>query len=204
MSARPHVRPSAGPHRAPGRRRSPAPRTSAERRRCSAAVGARARRRGRARRRAASKSPSRAAARNASTTSRCASRSASGAVALAADPAARPAGELARRLGRAVDDRRDLVERHGEHVVQHEREPLGRRQRLEHDEQREPDRVGQQRLVLGVGAVGAVDDRLGQAQRRAAPRAASCASAACSAPRAPTTVVSQRAEVLDLARCRRG
>ena len=28
--------------------------------------------------------------------------------------------------GDAADDRRDLVERHGEHVVQHEREPLGR------------------------------------------------------------------------------
>ena len=29
----------------------------------------------------------------------------------------------------------------------------GGRQRLEHDEQREPDRVGEQRLLLGVGAV---------------------------------------------------
>ena len=47
-------------------------------------------------------------------------------------------------------------------------------ERLQHDEQREPDRVGQQRLVLGVGAVGAVDDRLGHvdAQRLLAPRVA--------------------------------
>jgi hypothetical protein len=34
--------------------------------------------------------------------------------------------------------------------VQHEREPLGRRQRLEDHEQREPDRVGEQRPLLGV------------------------------------------------------
>jgi hypothetical protein len=44
---------------------------------------------------------------------------------------------------------------HGEHVVQHEREPLGRSQRLEHNEQREADRVDQLRFVLGVGLVAA-------------------------------------------------
>jgi hypothetical protein len=42
-------------------------------------------------------------------------------------------------------------------------EPLCRRQRLEHDEQREADRVGEQRLVLRVDAVCAVDDRVRQA-----------------------------------------
>ena len=56
-----------------------------------------------------------------------AARSASGAGACALHPAARPAGELARRGRRAADDRRDLVERHREHVVQHERQPLGGR-----------------------------------------------------------------------------
>ena len=40
-------------------------------------------------------------------------------------------------------------------------EPLCRRQRLEHDEQREADGVGEQRLVLGVDPVGGVDDRVG-------------------------------------------
>ena len=45
--------------------------------------------------------------------------------------------------------------------MQDESEPLGGCQRLEHDEQRETDRVGQERLVLGVGAVGRIDDRLG-------------------------------------------
>jgi hypothetical protein len=58
-----------------------------------------------------------------------------------------PAGELAGRLGRALQDRADLLERDGEHVVQHERHPLGGRQRVEDDEQRAPDRVGDGRLV---------------------------------------------------------
>jgi hypothetical protein len=85
-----------------------------------------------------------------------------------------PARQLASRLGGAVDDRRDLVEGHGEDVVEHEREPLGGAQRLEHHEQRETDGVGDQRLVLGVGAVGAVDDRLGHvhAERLLASRVA--------------------------------
>jgi hypothetical protein len=47
--------------------------------------------------------------------------------------------------------------------VQDEREPLGRVERLEDDQHRQADRVSEQRLVLGVGAVGAVDDRLRQA-----------------------------------------
>jgi hypothetical protein len=69
---------------------------------------------------------------------------------------------LASRVGRAVEDGADLVEGNREHVVEDVGEPLCRRQRLEHDEQREADGVGEQRLVLGVGAVWAVDDRVGQ------------------------------------------
>jgi uncharacterized glyoxalase superfamily protein PhnB len=34
--------------------------------------------------------------------------------------------------------------------VQDKRDALGRSQRLEHHEQREPDRVGQQRFLLGI------------------------------------------------------
>jgi hypothetical protein len=60
--------------------------------------------------------------------------------------------ELPRRRRRAIDDRRDLVERDPEHVVPHEGEPLGRRQRLEHHEQGQTDRVGEERLVLGLHA----------------------------------------------------
>jgi hypothetical protein len=83
--------------------------------------------------------------------------------------------------------------------VQHEREPLGWRERLEHDEQREPDRVGQQRLVLGIGPVGGIHDRIGDAD----------ADRLLAPPRARTQDVQRdarndsrqpRAEVLDLAR----
>lgn len=41
-------------------------------------------------------------------------------------------------------------------------EPLCGGERLEHDEQREADGVGEQRLVLRVDAVCAVDDRVRQ------------------------------------------
>ena len=75
------------------------------------------------------------------------------------------AGQLARRLGRSVDDRRDLVEGHGEDVVQHEREALGRAQRVEYDEQCDTDGVSEQRLVLGVGPVRRVDDGVGHVRR---------------------------------------
>ena len=46
--------------------------------------------------------------------------------------------------------RRDLVERDREDVVEDEGDSLGRGQRVEHDEQRQPDRVGEEGLVLGV------------------------------------------------------
>jgi len=45
--------------------------------------------------------------------------------------------------------------------VQHEREPLGGSQRFENHEQREPDRLGQERLVLGVEVVSAAHDGVG-------------------------------------------
>ena len=69
----------------------------------------------------------------------------------AADAAPGPAGELAGRLRRALDDRGDLIEWHVEHVVQHVRQPFRRAERLHDDQQPEPDRVGEQRLVLGAG-----------------------------------------------------
>ena len=69
----------------------------------------------------------------------------------AAHAAAGAAGELACGGRGTVHDRRDRLERHREQVVQDEREPLRRRQRLEHDQQREADAVGQQRLVLRAG-----------------------------------------------------
>jgi hypothetical protein len=45
--------------------------------------------------------------------------------------------------------------------VQHERRPLRRREGVEHDEQREPDRVGEQRLVLRIDLLVQADDRVG-------------------------------------------
>ena len=72
----------------------------------------------------------------------------------ATDAATGAAGELARRLGRASDDRRDLLERHGEHVMQDEGEAFSGRERLEHDQQREADGVGEQRPHRGAGRAG--------------------------------------------------
>ena len=76
-----------------------------------------------------------------------------------------PAGaarELTGRVGRALEHHRDLVERHREHVVEDEREALGRAQGLEHHEHREADRVGELGLVGGVAVV-TDDDRVGNA-----------------------------------------
>jgi hypothetical protein len=61
-----------------------------------------------------------------------------------------------------VDDRRDFVEWEGEHVVQHEREPLARGQRLEYNEKCEANRVGDERLLLRREAVVDRDDRFRQ------------------------------------------
>ena len=61
---------------------------------------------------------------------------------------------------RAPHDGSDLVEGNGEDVVQHEREPLGGSQSVEHQEQREADRIGQQCSVLGVGCVLAAHARV--------------------------------------------
>ena len=76
--------------------------------------------------------------------------------------AAGAARELPCRGRGASHDRSDLVERQVEQVVQHERDPLGGSQRFEHNEQRQSDRVGQERFVLGVDAGLAARDRRGR------------------------------------------
>ena len=78
-----------------------------------------------------------------------------------AGPAPGPAGQLGRRTRRGTDDRAHLVERDPEQVVQHERGPLARVQRVEHHEQREGDLVRLLRGGLRVG-VEAGHDRVGQ------------------------------------------
>jgi len=55
----------------------------------------------------------------------------------------------------------DLLERHGEHVVQHERESLRRLEGVQHDEQREADRVGELSLLGRVDSVAGLHDRVG-------------------------------------------
>ena len=131
--------------------------------------------------------------RRPSTTSRCRARSASGAG--RRRPA--PAGGHGWRVGgwprASVPRWRDLVEGHAEDVVQHERHPLGRRQRLQHHQQRQPDRVRQQRLVLRVGPASArrrLDrpSRTLRVQRLLAPRPA---ERSMSRQTRATTVVSQ-------------
>lgn len=54
----------------------------------------------------------------------------------------RAAGELACRRGRPFNHGRDLLERDAEQIVEHEGDSLGRIQRVEHDEEREADRLG--------------------------------------------------------------
>jgi len=76
---------------------------------------------------------------------------------------------LARGGGRLAHDGRDLVERHREQVVQHEREAFGGGQRVQHDEQRRAHGIGQQRLAFGVDAA---DDLLGQRLLAAGPSGA--------------------------------
>ncbi len=76
------------------------------------------------------------------------------------DAATGPARELPRRRRCPTDDRPDLVERHREHVVQDEGDAFGRRQRVQDDEQGEPDRVAQQRLLLGIEAGLGAHDRV--------------------------------------------
>ena len=66
----------------------------------------------------------------------------------------RPPRELAAGADRPADGVGDLVERHGEHVVQHERDPLRRAQPPQHLQQRGTDLVVEGDAVGGVGRAG--------------------------------------------------
>lgn len=68
--------------------------------------------------------------------------------------AAGSARQLAGRERRATNDGRDLVEGHREEVVEHEGQPLGRYQRVQHDQQRQGDPIGKERQLLGVAVLG--------------------------------------------------
>jgi hypothetical protein len=90
------------------------------------------------------------------------------------DAAASTARELPRRRRRPADDRRDLIERHGEDVVEHEGDTLGRRQRVEDDEHRQPHGIAQQGFLLGIEATFRAHDGIRQVclEGRFAPRRA--------------------------------
>ena len=79
----------------------------------------------------------------------------------AAHAPARAARELLCRGRRPSHDGTDLVERHGEQIVQDERKAFGGRQRVEHDQQRHADRVREHRFAFGIGAFPTHDARLG-------------------------------------------
>jgi hypothetical protein len=111
----------------------------------------------------ASKSPSREAAKNAETAPRCRVRSPSGSGGPLDSPA-RPACELLRGGFGAIEQRRDIRERHFEHVVKHERKPLRRGQRVKNDEQREPNRIGEQSFLLRVEVLAECDDGVGDVE----------------------------------------
>ncbi len=70
-----------------------------------------------------------------------------------------PVGDLADRGRALVDGFRDLVVLQIEHLAQHEHRPLGRRERLQHQQHRHRDAVGQLDVL---GHVGRGQQRLGQ------------------------------------------
>ena len=77
-----------------------------------------------------------------------------------------PGGERGWRAARggwsSPHDGRDLLKGHIEEVVQDESKPFGGIQCVEHDEQRETNRIGQQRLVFGIASISVAHDRLGR------------------------------------------
>ena len=76
------------------------------------------------------------------------------------DAAAGPTCELSCRRRSSADDRCDLVERDGENIVEHERDPFCGCQRVEDDEERQADRVSQQDLLLGIETFARTHDRI--------------------------------------------
>jgi hypothetical protein len=61
-------------------------------------------------------------------------------------------GQLPGRSRRAIDDRPDLVKRDAEHVVEHERQAFRGRERLQDDEQSQPDGIGDEHFVFRIAA----------------------------------------------------
>jgi len=70
-----------------------------------------------------------------------------------------PVRDLPDRVRALAHRRRDLLVRRAEHLAQHEDGPLGRRQRLQHDQQRHRHALGELDVL---GHVGRGEQRLGQ------------------------------------------
>ena len=66
------------------------------------------------------------------------------------DSPTRAAGQHLGRDGAALDEGGDFGVGQREDVVQHECEPFGGRERVEHHQQREADRLTEHRLVCGI------------------------------------------------------
>ena len=69
----------------------------------------------------------------------------------ALDAPASTAGQLSSSARRPADDRRDVLERHREQVVEHECEALRRSEGLKHNQEGRADRIGEDRLFFGTG-----------------------------------------------------
>jgi len=78
------------------------------------------------------------------------------------DAAPGAARELTRRRDAALDDGGDLIEGDAEDVVEDEGDGLRGRECVEHDQEREPDRVGEQQLLFWVGCGPGTGGRLGK------------------------------------------
>ena len=84
----------------------------------------------------------------------------------ALDPSTCATGELPRRGRGPADYRGDLLEGQVEHVVEHERQPLRRRQSLEHDKEGQSDRVREQRFPFRIVVALAAHYRVRHAETR--------------------------------------
>jgi hypothetical protein len=75
--------------------------------------------------------------------------------------APRAARKLPGRSRGPAHDGGDFIEGHVEHVMQHERDPLGQSQGLKHHKERETDGIGHERLVLRIAPAEVVSDGMG-------------------------------------------
>jgi hypothetical protein len=64
------------------------------------------------------------------------------------------------RNWRAAHDRSDFLERHSEHIVQDECEPLMRSQGFQYDKKGQPDGISDQGFLFGINPVFAAENKV--------------------------------------------